>query len=194
MAEELLYRTEIGPPLKEMGSKGMAEGMGADALLECYLAETPLQIPPNTSIGQSPAATVGEEGAASHGALYPHSEICLKGRLCGTSERHKSLFSPFAQNTGQAPVKIHLRQVEPCKLRTADSGPIEQLDHGPDSDGPTVLLFDFSELGEVGFFETRWDPLFQLGGQERSGRILGEDAFSAEEAKVSPQGGELASR
>ena len=138
---------------------------------------------------------VCEEGSAPHSALDTYREIGLDSRLGGSPERNKALFSPFAQNADQPPFEIHFGKVEPGQLRSIGFRSHRAARSWPGSRRDRLSFSLISASWERSASSRREGILLSSFG-DRSARagFLCEDAFSAEEAKVRPQGGELASR
>jgi len=194
MSEQLLDRAEVGASLEQVGCEGMSQGMRAHSLLEGDLTHSALKISPDTSIGQSPTATIGEERGTGILADAPNGEVRLDRHLRRPAERHQSFFSPFAQYSGEAASQVQFGKVQARQLGTANPRTVEKLDDRAGPEGAAVFVFDFSELREVGFLEPLRDLPVQLGGEQGSSWVLVENAFPAKIAEEGAQGGQLSGR
>ena len=132
MSQHFLYRMDIRAVFQQMGSKGMAQGVGSDIFLYTRFFLIVFHYLPEALAGHTLSADVYEEGLlVRHGNhLRPHQGYILAKSFDGSAVHwYYSLFIAAAA-AYYSGTKIYITDVQIYKLTHSDACGIQQFQHG----------------------------------------------------------------
>ena len=174
MTQHLLNGAEVGAVFKQVDGKGVAQGVGRDVLLDAGLLLIVFDDLPESLTAHALAAHVHEQGiflliGNEPGADIPH--IILQRLHCSRVQGHDALLL-LAAAADKADRQIHIVDVKTDQLTDADTGGVQQLQHGVVAEALLVHAFRLFQkqlhlaVGE----DLRIFP-FHLHGHHALGRV-----------------------
>ena len=135
MAQQLLYRTQIGPTVEQVGGETVTERMGMGENGRAAIDDAP-----NVAGGQPLATGVAEQLRPAAGGQVGRTvadelglgacDVCPECRHRSVPDRHQALLGALAQDAGQAALKVEIAQVDAAQLRHPQPGAVQQLEDG----------------------------------------------------------------
>src|SRR6266542_6073806 len=202
MAEQLLDRAQIGAGGEQMRGESVAQGVWRDGGRKACRAQAGFQEPRHRACCQPSAARVDEQrltvGTGVVLPLEPAPPRGARGKVIPQrflrllAEGNDALLSSLSDDARQARGEVHVLQVQPRRLRDAQSGRVEKFEERPFPFRKGILLARVEQgLG----VSQRYSAKQRLGdprSRQALGRALRQVSLAARPAKERPQARKMA--
>ena len=158
VAEQLLYLSDAGTPLDEVGGKGVAEGVGRDLLFEADAACRLLQDGEDHDARELLAAIVQEENLLTRFGRLAQIEVGVDAFACGGADWHEALLVALADDADVPLAKEEVADSQRYQLRDTQPTRVEHFEHRAvatpldriviDGSNQAVNLLDRKGVGE----------------------------------------------
>ena len=189
VAEHALDDAQVGAVLEQVGGEGVAEGVGADVLLDaCGFGELLDNVEDHDAREVLAAMGADEEVVLVAGLDVDVATVLLQVEFYlvdgGAGDGNETLLASLPLNADEAFVEEHVAELEVAELRHAEAAAVERLDDGSvaetflagnvDGIDDFIYLLDAEHLGQL---------LADLGRLEQLGGV-GLDAVVEDEVGV----------
>ena len=129
VTQQLLHLTDICTPLQQMRSEGVAEGVGADLLINAGTQGSLLDDGENHHARELLATIIQEDKLILAAALVARLQIELYAITRHTTHRHKALLVAFANHTNISFAKKQITQTQVAQLANTQTTRVQHLQH-----------------------------------------------------------------
>ena len=184
MTEHHLHGPQVSAVFKQVGGKGVPQGMRGYPLVYPSVINTVPDDLPEPQPGHRPAAIGNKEEITGPSLQDPGTcqlKIGLYSFFYLFSERHQPFLAALAKNTEMAAAKIQPRHPQRYKLGHPETGGIQDMQHGDVTEHEGGIGCNAGGGEQPGNFvngQTAGKGAAEPGRFYKSGRILTDDLFS----------------
>src|SRR5580765_718361 len=200
VAQQLLYRTEIGAGVQQMARERVPERVGRDAEPARHRGQPPphhaLDGARRERAHRSAGASLAREQrfVARAGAAPLRREVTVERRECALAHRRHALLPPLAAHAQEPRAAVEVAAVEPDQLREPETRGVGHLEQRQVARGGGILRLcqPVQRLVQVDARQRARQALRQTWERQRARRIAREPSAADEEAAEAPPRGECA--